>query len=95
MDGWPQGIEALICGVVSIMTDINNYNEATNMNFVHKEDMFILQNNYSLNDICEYLNILYSDREKLLNMSHNCQSKICEVLKYENQQQKVFDFLNQ
>lgn len=93
-DGFPQGIEALMYGCLGIISDPNNFNEKTGLNFINKDEIFIVPYNSNPSKLCDILEDLDKDREKLLKISNKSQKKLINELSYEKQFKGLFKFLD-
>jgi hypothetical protein len=89
-NGWPLGCEAMLQGVVLITTDIYNCKD----HFKYTDDMIFIVNKNDVNNIIKIIHNLYNDRDKLLSMSLLLQKHVNNILSYENQQAKIFDFID-
>lgn len=88
-NGWPLGVEAMLKGAVLITTDAFNvradYSFGNNMLIVEKDDV---------DGIVKYIKQLYLDRKLLNELSIKTQQSVSEFYSFENQQQKIFDFID-
>ena len=87
-NGWPLGMESLINGCVLITTDPNNISQQYEL----EEDsgIFIINDNRQCIDIIKQI---HDNREILIINSNISQTNFEKYLKYENQQEKIFDFI--
>jgi hypothetical protein len=86
-DGFPIGIEAVKQGCILFTFDIHN------SNILNK---FFIDNFYIINNVIEAknkINYLINNKNLILNLSIKLQEKIYELFKYENYQNKIFDFI--
>ena len=91
-NGWPLGVEALLQGVILITTDNLKSNDVFKF---PDESIFIVHNNDIIEKSVEYIKSLYEDRIKLNSMSKVSQSFVLEKYSYANQQEKVFNFIEE
>jgi len=87
LHGWPLGIEALLQGVVLVTTDVHNLNKY----FKFSEDMIGFID--TIESIFEIIKKLHDDRNLLSLMSKKSQSYAHNLFSFENQQQKIFKFM--
>ena len=87
-NGWPLGMESLINGCVLITTDPNNISQQYEL----EEDsgIFIINDNRQCIDIIKQI---HDNREILIINSNISQTNFEKYSKYENQQEKIFDFI--
>jgi glycosyltransferase involved in cell wall biosynthesis len=88
--GWPVGIEAMLRGCVLITTDVRKVNK----HFHFTDDMILV---VGVNDFSEFVAIikkLYLDRNLLNNMSRKLQEYVNILFSFENQQKRIFDFID-
>ena len=88
--GWPLGSEAMLKGNVLITTDIRKQAQY----FPFSNDVFIIEKD-DVEAIVHHIKKLYDDRNLLNKMSNEIQRKTNEFHSYENQQQKVFDYIDE
>lgn len=86
-NGWPLGVEGMLRGVVIINTDVNDQSKY----FSYNNDVIISNN---IDDIINNIKKLYENRELLNDLSIRIQHSTNEFYSYDNQQKKVFDFIN-
>jgi hypothetical protein len=91
LNGWPLGIEAALQGVVLLTTDVHRANK----HFQYTEDMLQIIPSEGYNQIVKHIKTLYDDRDLLLSMSQKIQDHSVQVFSYQNQQQKIFDFVDE
>jgi len=89
-NGWPLGIEAALEGAVLITTDVHD----TNKYMQYPENSLFIVEKDDYRNIIRHIKKLHDDRNLLQVMSSNIQKHSFKMFSYENQQQKIFDFLN-
>lgn len=93
LEGWPLGIEAMLQGVVMIITDHYDLNET--FQYKRDEEMYIVNDENDMKYVTKLIEQLEADRELLNGVSKAGQKKTREVVSYQNQQEKIFEFLTQ
>ncbi len=88
-NGWPLGSEAALAGAVLATTDPQNARGAYGLT---ENSIFYIEPR-NLNHLVEFISALDRDRSKLQSRSIACQSEIGNLLSYQNQQAKIFDFI--
>jgi len=88
-NGWPLGVEAMLRGSVLITTDMNN----TSKCYPYSKSVIIIERD-DVDKIVDNIKKLYDDRVLLNKMSNEIQKKSNEFYSYENQQQKIFDYID-
>ena len=88
-NGWPLGIEAMLKGSVLITTDTFDARK----NHPFGEDVLIIEKD-DVEGIVNYIKQLYMDRQYLNELSIKIQKGVSEYYSFENQQQKIFDFID-
>jgi len=89
-EGFPLGCEAAMQGVVLFTTDCNNVNEDYYLS--ENDGIFIIDVN-QLDLIVEKIHKLYENKELCYNLGIKAQRKMWELCCYENNQSKIFDFI--
>jgi hypothetical protein len=89
-NGWPLGMEAALCGCVLATSDPQRVGEHYNF----APDSLFLFDIAELGQLVAFINQLDADRALLWERSLACQSVVREFLSYDNQQGKIFEFLN-
>lgn len=87
-NGWPLGVEAMLRGSVLITTDVNN----TAKSFGYSNDIIIVERD-DIDKTVAHIRNLYLDRNLLNKMSQRSQIGVCKFYSYENQQQRIFDYI--
>jgi hypothetical protein len=88
-NGWPLGVESMLKGSVLITTDPFNSSIYYKQ---YSDDVIIVKND---NDIIMNIKKLYDDRNLLLNISNRLQKNVNEFYSFDNQQQKIFDYIDE
>jgi glycosyltransferase involved in cell wall biosynthesis len=88
-NGWPLGIEAALKGSVLITTDTFNARK----DYTFGNDILIIEKD-DVEGIVKYIKQLYMDRKLLNDLSVKIQKGVSEYYSFENQQQKIFDFID-
>jgi len=89
-NGWPLGCEAMLQGSVLITTDVYSSIKHTS----YTNDMMFIVGKQDIKNMTKIITKLYNDRDLLLSMSNNVQNHTNKIFSYENQQEKIFDFID-
>lgn len=89
-NGWPLGCEAMLQGVVLITTDVYNSNKHTGCG----SDMLFIVDKHDTKSMLKIVAKLHDDRQLLFDMSNRSQQYTNNWLSYDNQQVKIFDFID-
>jgi hypothetical protein len=88
-NGWPLGLDSVIRGCVLITTDPDNIkNEYKPLT----DDEFYIVNDYK--DSIPIIKLLFEDVEILNKKSNQCQDYFKDYFDYDNNQEKIFNFIN-
>lgn len=88
-NGWPLGIEAALSGSALFTTDVNN----SNIHYKFPSDAITIFDTSNLDFVVEAIEKLNQNRGALQRRSHRCQEVVSEYYRYENQQGRIFEFL--
>ncbi len=88
-NGWPLGCEAILQGVVLITTDVHNANKHAK----YTNDMLFIVEKSDTKAMIKAISSLYNNRDLLSSMSENIQNYSSNILSYENQQGRIFDYI--
>lgn len=91
-EGFPLGCEAAMQGVVLLTTDCNDIN--SDYGFTEDDGVFIIDPE-DIDKMVEILYSLYMNREKCHSLGKNAQRKIWDVCGFENNQLKIFNFIEE
>jgi hypothetical protein len=87
-NGFPLGMEALKAGSVLITTDSLNVSSFYDL---HSKPFYV---NNNLNEYSDIIKLLYIDRNLLLSKSKEGQKFVEKYSSYENQQEKIKEYIN-
>jgi len=90
--GFPLGTEAVLQGSVLITSDMCQNNQGNGFNLTDDDGIFI-RDPKNTEQIMKLIKCLYDDRIKCYELGMKAQDKAYELFSYENQQQKIFDFI--
>lgn len=88
-NGWPIGVEAMLRGSVLITTDPNNVSG----HYTFGDDVLKIKNE-DASGIVNHIKMLYDDRKLLKDKSNTIQKKVNVFYSFENQQKKIYDFID-
>jgi glycosyltransferase involved in cell wall biosynthesis len=86
-NGWPLGLESLIKGCVLITTDVNSIEKSY---IKHNSGLFVVRDTQ---DVIDVINLLYKDKELIYLNSRLAQINFEKFLKYEHNQEKIFNYI--
>lgn len=88
-NGWPLGVESALSGAALFTTDVKN----SNIHYKFPSDAITIFETSDLDSVVENIQRLNQNRLELQNRQHRCQEAFSEYYKYENQQGRIFGFL--
>jgi len=89
IDGFPLGVESIICGCLLLTTDTFNVNENNNFYF----NNFIIISKFDIDSIVQKIKLLYDDRHLLNNIREELQTKVFKLYSYDNMINNRFNFI--
>lgn len=89
-NGWPLGCEAILQGVVLITTDVHNANKYVK----YTNEMLFIIDKTDTKSMIKAISSLHDNRDLLLSMSNKIQNYSSTILSYENQQDKIFEYID-
>jgi glycosyltransferase involved in cell wall biosynthesis len=89
INGWPLGVEGMLNGCILITTDVNDQSQY----FPYSKNIIIVKDDI-VSEIVNSIKKLHDNRNLLHKMSLNIQKQTNDFYLFENQQDKIFNFID-